>query len=114
MSNCIFCKIISGDIPSTKVYEDESSLVFKDINPVAPVHLVAIPKAHCEAVHCVPSNSPDAIAKLFATVATVVKQLNLDKLGYRLVVNSGESAGQTVPHVHVHILSGRDLTWPPG
>jgi histidine triad (HIT) family protein len=114
MSNCIFCKIISGQIPSSKVYEDGFSLVFKDINPVAPVHLVAIPKVHCEAVHCVPAESPETLGKLFEAAATVVKQQELAELGYRLVINSGERAGQTVPHVHVHILSGRDFTWPPG
>ncbi len=114
MSDCIFCKIASGQIPSSKVYEDEHALIFKDINPVAPTHLVAIPKEHFPTIQDVPEQKSDVLKKMFEAVGKMVKQQNLSAGGYRLVINSGEHAGQLVPHLHAHILAGRDLTWPPG
>jgi histidine triad (HIT) family protein len=114
MSDCIFCKIIAGQIPSSKVYEDESTLIFKDINPVAPTHLLAIPKEHFQSIQDVPAQKADVLKKLMEAVGKTVQDLNLTQGGYRLVINSGEHAGQLVPHLHAHILAGRDLTWPPG
>jgi histidine triad (HIT) family protein len=114
MSDCIFCKIIAGQIPSTKVYEDEWTLVFKDINPVAPTHLVAIPKEHFAAIHDVPAHKMEAMQKFLEALGTTVREQNLVSGGYRVVINSGEHSGQLVPHLHAHILAGRDLSWPPG
>jgi histidine triad (HIT) family protein len=114
MPDCIFCKIVAGQIPSTKVYEDEHTLIFKDINPVAPTHLVAIPKEHFETIQDVPQKKADVLGKLFEAVGKMVKQQNLTANGYRLVINSGEHAGQLVPHLHAHIIAGREFGWPPG
>lgn len=112
---CLFCRITAGEIPAEKVYEDDSSLVFKDIKPQAPVHLLVIPKTHYAAVHDVPHDQMTIMADLFRTVSAVVREQNLAvKGGYRLVINSGEQAGQAVGHIHVHILSGRTFAWPPG
>ncbi len=113
-NDCLFCKIANGDIPADKVYEDDATVVFRDIGPKAPVHLLAIPREHYDAVHHVPAEKTAVIAKLFETVSRVVVQEKLTTKGYRLVINSGEDAGQAVPHIHVHILAGRPLAWPPG
>jgi histidine triad (HIT) family protein len=114
MPDCVFCKIVSGAIPSTKIYEDESTLVFKDINPAAPVHLVAIPKDHFQTVQDIPAQKMDVMRKLFNAIAKTVAAQGIATTGYRLVINSGEHAGQLVPHLHAHILAGRELGWPPG
>jgi histidine triad (HIT) family protein len=114
MPDCIFCKIVAGTIPSSKVYEDESTLVFKDINPAAPVHLVAIPKEHFQTVQDIPAQRMDVMKRFFEAVAKTVSGQGLAEKGYRLVINSGEHAGQLVPHLHAHILAGRELGWPPG
>jgi histidine triad (HIT) family protein len=114
MPDCIFCKIVSGQIPAAKVYEDENILVFKDVTPQAPVHLLAIPKDHYASVHDVPADKMHIMTDLFSAVNAVVNKLDLCKNGYRLVINSGAQAGQAVPHIHVHILAGRDMSWPPG
>jgi len=112
--SCLFCRILKGEIPSQKVYEDAETLVFRDIGPKAPVHLLAIHREHVDAVHNVPAGKTAMFAKLFETVGTVVKQQNLAASGYRLVINAGQDAGQAVPHIHVHILAGRPMAWPPG
>jgi histidine triad (HIT) family protein len=114
MPDCVFCKIIAGQIPSSKVYEDDHALIFKDINPVAPTHLIAIPKEHYQTIQDVPSGKTDVLKKLMEAVAKAVKQEGLTAGGYRLVINSGEHAGQLVPHLHAHIIAGRGLAWPPG
>ena len=114
-NDCLFCRIIAGEIPAEKVYENEGSLAFKDIHPQAPVHLLVIPKVHYAAVHEVPDDQMTIMADLYRTVSAVVREQNLAaKGGYRLVINAGPKAGQAVGHIHVHILSGRKLTWPPG
>jgi len=114
MDDCLFCKIIKGEIPAKKIYEDEHALVFADINPQAPVHLLAIPKEHYTNVHDVDPDKMEIIQHVFFAVHQTVRQEGIANKGYRLVINSGESSGQAVPHIHVHILSGRALTWPPG
>ena len=115
MNACIFCKIAAGTIPADKIYEDEDAFVIRDISPQAPVHLLAIPKKHYPAVHDIPQNETAAVmGGLMNAVRAAVANNGLDSAGYRLVVNSGDAAGQTVPHLHIHILSGRDMTWPPG
>ncbi|MBD3391657.1 MAG: HIT domain-containing protein [Chitinivibrionales bacterium] len=114
MNDCLFCKIINGEIPANKVYEDDHAVVFTDINPKAPIHLLAIPKEHYSGVHEVPHDRMELFQHVFFAVNQAVRQEGLAEKGYRLVVNFGDSSGQAVPHIHIHILSGRELTWPPG
>jgi histidine triad (HIT) family protein len=115
MNDCIFCKIIAGAIPADRLYEDENALVIRDINPQAPVHFLAIPKRHYPAVHDIPAaEMPAVMGGLMNALREALSKSGLDVNGYRLAVNSGDVAGQTVPHLHVHVLGGRDLTWPPG
>ena len=112
MSACLFCKIAEGQIPSNKVYEDEVCFAFHDIDPQAPTHFLVIPKAHIGSVAEVTEDNADVVAHIFAVISKVTKELGLDS--YRVVSNIGEQAGQSVPHLHFHVLSGRDMTWPPG
>jgi histidine triad (HIT) family protein len=115
MDDCLFCKIAAGQIPADKVFEDDRALVFRDISPQAPTHLLAIPKKHCASVHEIPPEEAGTLlGQLMTAVCAALRKTDLDNGGYRLVVNSGETAGQTVPHLHVHVLGGRPLSWPPG
>ena len=108
MSNCLFCKIIAGDIPSTKVYEDETVLAFRDIAPMAPTHILVIPKTHIGSVAEITAENSAVVAHIFEVIATIAKAEGLDD-GYRVVSNCGEDAGQTVHHLHFHILGGQKL-----
>ena len=112
MSDCLFCKIIAGEIPSSKVYEDGQCLAFYDIDPQAPTHFLVIPKTHIPSVAGVNEENAAVVAHIFTVIAKVAKDLGLDS--YRVVSNIGEQAGQSVPHLHFHVLAGRDMTWPPG
>ena len=112
MSDCLFCKIVAGEIPSSKVYEDDACLAFYDIDPQAPTHFLVIPKAHIPSVAGVTEENAAVVAHIFTVISKVTKDLGLDS--YRVVSNIGEQAGQTVPHLHFHVLAGRDMTWPPG
>ena len=112
MSDCLFCKISAGEIPSNKVYEDELCYAFYDIDPQAPTHFLVIPKAHIGSVAEVSGDNSAVVAHIFEVIAKVTKQLGLDS--YRVVSNIGEQAGQSVHHLHFHVLSGRDMSWPPG
>lgn len=114
MSNCIFCKIINGEIPCSKVYEDEKVLAFKDINPEAPVHILVIPKQHIQSILDLNENNISITADIFNAINIIVKQSGIDKDGFRVVANTGSNGGQTVAHLHYHILGGRSLQWPPG
>ena len=109
MENCLFCKIVAGDIPSTKVYEDETVLAFRDIAPMAPTHILVIPKTHIPSVDGVTAENSAVVAHIFEVIPQIAKAENLEK-GYRVVSNCGSDAGQTVPHLHFHILGGRQLT----
>lgn len=112
MSDCLFCRIAAGEIPSRKVYEDDLCLAFYDIDPQAPVHFLVIPKVHIPSAAAItPENSP-VVAHIFEVIASVTASLGLTS--FRVVSNIGEQAGQSVPHLHFHVLSGRDMTWPPG
>ena len=106
--------MVNGEIPVPKVYENDTVIVIRDINPQAPYHLLAIPRAHFPAIHDVPSDGGKLFEELFSAVSSVIENEGLAPKGYRLVINSGSSAGQSVDHIHVHILSGRQLQWPPG
>ena len=112
MSECLFCKIAAGEIPSNKVYEDELCYAFYDIAPQAPAHFLVIPKAHISSVSAVTAENSAVVAHIFEVIAKLTKDLGLES--YRVVSNIGEQAGQTVFHLHFHVLSGRDMTWPPG
>jgi histidine triad (HIT) family protein len=114
MSDCLFCKIIAGEIPSEKVYEDDDVFAFKDINAVAPHHCLIIPKQHIAMINDVEEQDATIMGKLFLTAKKIALQEGFAEAGYRTVMNCGESAGQTVFHVHLHLLAGRELTWPPG
>ena len=112
MSDCLFCKIVKGDIPSKKVYEDEVCLAFYDIDPQAPVHFLVIPKMHIASVAEINEDNNAVAAHIFAVISKVTKELDMES--YRVVSNIGAQAGQTVSHLHFHVLGGRDMTWPPG
>jgi histidine triad (HIT) family protein len=109
---CIFCEIVKGSLESEKVYEDNDVVVIRDIHPQAPIHLLVIPKVHVPSAAEV--DDPDIWAKLMNNATIVARKLGLEKDGYRLVINCGSMACQTVPHLHVHLLAGRQFHWPPG
>ena len=109
MEGCIFCKIISGDIPSTKVYEDDKVLAFKDINPAAPVHVLVVPKVHIESLKDINRENADVLMDIHLAVNKVAEKLGIHDKGYRLISNCGRDAGQTVPHLHYHIIGGVSL-----
>ncbi len=111
--DCLFCKIAAGDIPCTKVYEDETVLAFKDIDPQAPFHVLMIPKEHIASAGEITSQNSGVVAHIFEIAASLAKEYNLEK-GFRLVTNCGQEGGQTVAHLHFHMLAGRNLGWPPG
>lgn len=113
MSDCLFCKIIEREIPSTKIYEDEFVYAFADIEPQAPFHAVIVPKIHICATTEINSENSMYIAKIYEAVAKIAKEQNLEK-GFRVVNNCGEDGGQTVGHIHFHLLARRYLQWPPG
>ncbi|MEE1279663.1 MAG: histidine triad nucleotide-binding protein [Oscillospiraceae bacterium] len=111
--DCIFCKIANSEIPSNKLYEDESVLAFYDLAPQAPVHFLVIPKAHIKSADELNEDNAEVVAHIFAVISKLAKELHLKK-GYRIVNNCGEDGGQTVGHLHFHVLGGRLLAWPPG
>lgn len=112
--DCVFCKIVRGEISSRKVYEDEDVLVFHDINPQAPVHILVIPKKHIENILAISDGDKDLIFKLIKTCNDVARQVGIAEKGFRLVVNTNPEGGQTVYHLHFHIIGGRQMRWPPG
>lgn len=109
MEDCVFCKIINGEIPSEKVYEDEEILAFKDINPAAPIHILVIPKKHIENLLEVKDEDNYLIGKICKTINQIAKDLNIEKDGFRVIVNCGKDSGQEVMHLHFHLLGGRKL-----
>jgi len=108
MDNCLFCRIIAGEIPSTKVYEDEKVFAFRDINPQAPTHILVIPKTHLGSVHELNADNIDAAAACLVAVPKIAEQEGLTG-GYRVISNCGPDAGQTVPHLHFHVLGGKAM-----
>ena len=112
MSDCIFCKIAAGEIPSKKVYEDDLCYAFYDLDPQAPTHFLVIPKQHISSAIEIDEENCAIVGHIYAVIAKVAKELGFES--YRVVANCGEQAGQTVFHLHFHVLSGRDMTWPPG
>jgi len=114
MADCIFCKIIEGQIPANKVYEDTDFLVFEDINPVAPTHLVIIPKKHIETFNDIQAKDADILGRLMLVAKQMASDRELTSDGYRLVMNCMPGAGQSVFHIHFHLIGGRIFRWPPG
>ena len=112
--DCIFCKIVAGEIPAAKVYEDERAVAFRDINPQAPTHALVIPRAHVASLNEAGEADEALLGHLLVVAARVAREAGHAEGGYRTVINTGPDAGQTVFHVHVHVLGGRALTWPPG
>lgn len=114
MSDCIFCKIANKEINSEIVYEDDKVISFKDLNPQAPVHVLIIPKEHFSSTLEINDSNSEIVGNVFAAAVKIAKKLGIDKNGFRIVNNCGEDGGQTVGHMHFHMLGGRNLGWPPG
>ncbi len=112
--SCIFCKIAAGQIPCKKAYEDEQVLAFHDINGQAPVHVLIIPKKHIPSVLALQPEDDALLGHMFQVAQMVARELGAAETGFRLVYNTGADAGQSVPHIHMHLLGGRELAWPPG
>ncbi|MBR5112769.1 MAG: histidine triad nucleotide-binding protein [Clostridia bacterium] len=113
MMDCLFCKIATGEIPSTKVYEDDTVLAFNDINPEAPVHILLIPKQHITSMADITEENSAVVAHIFEVAAKIAAEKGFAD-GFRVVSNCGDSAGQTVKHLHFHLMAGRDFGWPAG
>jgi len=113
-SNCIFCKIIEKKIPAKIVHEDDYAIAFEDLNPQAPIHTLIVPKKHIADIHSITIVDRELIGHLFFIAKTLATKSKLDLGGYRMVINNGFDAGQTVFHIHLHLLSGRKFSWPPG
>jgi histidine triad (HIT) family protein len=112
MESCLFCRIVNKEIPAAVVYEDDELIAFNDISPRAPVHILIIPKVHIKSTDEINVDNKEIAGKLVAAASSLARQKALE--GYRLVFNCNESAGQTVFHLHLHLLGGRDFSWPPG
>lgn len=110
--NCIFCKIISGEIPSEKIYESDKIIAFRDINPVAPEHILIVPVKHIPNLEAADESDLDILGELFIAAKSIAAARSLDGKGYRLILNNGKTAGQEVPHLHLHLLGGRDSLGP--
>jgi len=114
MSDCLFCKIVAEEIPAKRVYESEQVIGFQDLHPAAPVHVLFIPKQHIGTINDLQSTNAALVGELFLGAQAYAKEQGFDEAGYRVVMNCNEQAGQTVFHIHLHLLAGRDFTWPPG
>lgn len=114
MSDCLFCKIAAGTIPAKTVYSDDDVVAFEDINPGAPCHVLVVPRKHIAKAHDLTPEDAPLIGKLFLAAQRVAAEKGVEESGYRLVMNNGEGAGQSVFHIHLHVLGGRSLHWPPG
>ena len=110
--DCVFCKIVDGDIPSDTIYEDDQIIAFKDLDPQAPIHFLVIPKKHITSLATLEDSDSDLIAHIMKSIKKLAKEKGLES--YRVVTNIGEDGGQSVPHLHFHVLGGRSFNWPPG
>lgn len=114
MTDCLFCKIIAGDIPADIVYETETTVAFRDINPQAPTHVLVIPRRHIATINDLDEADRSLVGDMFLSAQHVAKEEGIADIGYRAVMNCNRAAGQTVFHIHLHVVGGRDLDWPPG
>ena len=114
MPDCLFCKIIDGDIPSNVVFENADVLAFRDISPQAPTHILIIPRRHISTINDIGDDDRELVGSLFTAAKEIAAAEGLSEDGYRVVMNCGEGAGQSVFHIHLHLLGGRGLGWPPG
>jgi len=114
VEDCIFCKIVDGDIPAEKVYEDELVVAFRDLNPQAPIHVLVIPRKHIATLNDLQEVDEVVVGRMFTVAGKVAAAEGIDEDGYRTVVNCNKAAGQVVFHIHMHLLGGRKMSWPPG
>jgi histidine triad (HIT) family protein len=112
--SCLFCKIAAGEIPSKRVYEDDDLLAFEDIKPEAPLHVLVIPKRHIATLNDLQPDDDGLVGAMVRRASAIAKERGYDAAGYRMVINTNSNAGQTVFHIHLHVLAGRRLSWPPG
>ncbi|RDL43945.1 histidine triad nucleotide-binding protein [Marinomonas piezotolerans] len=112
--DCLFCKLVKGEIPATILYQDEDVIAFEDIAPQAPTHFLVIPKRHITTLNDITESDTNVIGKLTLVAAKVAKEKGIADDGYRVAMNCNEMGGQTVYHIHMHVLGGRNMTWPPG
>lgn len=113
-STCLFCRILSGEIPSTKVFEDQFAYAFKDIDPQAPSHVLVIPKEHIDSLNDISQGDEALLGHMLRLAPKIANQLGMAESGFRTVINTGSDGGQSVDHLHIHVLGGRSLNWPPG
>ena len=114
MSDCLFCKIVSGEIPTAFVYKDENVIAFRDINPQAPTHILIIPREHIETLNDIDQSHVELLGAMQLTASYLAKEEGINEKGFRTVFNCNRAAGQTVFHIHLHLLGGRSMGWPPG
>ena len=114
MSNCLFCKIVAGEIPTTLVHEDNELVVFEDIKPKAPLHMLVVPRRHIATLNDIGPDDDKLVGSMLRRAAAIAGERGYAERGFRTVFNTNPEAGQTVFHIHLHVLAGRDLTWPPG
>jgi len=114
MKDCTFCDIIAGKRESQMVYQDDRIVAFKDINPQAPVHVLIVPRKHIDSILTLTPEDQDLVGAMFLCAQKLARQLGVDEKGFRLVVNTGKYAGQAIYHIHMHLIGGRRMTWPPG
>ena len=114
MSSCLFCSIAAGEIPCNEIYSDEEIIAFADIQPQAPVHVLIIPRRHIAGLNDLVDSDADLVGRMLLRARTIAAKLGLSENGYRFVINCGDEGGQTVGHLHLHLLGGRQLDWPPG
>jgi histidine triad (HIT) family protein len=114
MSNCLFCRIVAGEIPAKLAYEDKDVVAFYDINPQAPLHVLIIPRKHIASINDIQPEDAELVGKLYLAAQKIAATAGYAEEGYRVVMNCGEDAGQSVFHIHLHLLAGRHLSWPPG
>ena len=114
MSDCLFCKILDGEVPADIVYESDTALAFRDINPQASTHVLVIPRQHISTINDVEPENEQLVGHLFSVAKAIAAKEGIEEDGYRVVMNCNEGAGQTVFHIHLHLLGGRHMSWPPG
>jgi histidine triad (HIT) family protein len=114
MSDCLFCKIVNGEIPAKKIHEDADTVAFQDINPQAPTHFLVVPRKHIPSMNEIAEEDESLVGKLYRTAAKLAQERGVAESGWRTVMNANRDAGQTVFHIHLHVLGGRPMKWPPG